>query len=113
MSSNLHKIQHALSSIDQIFEYADGYDLNSFINDRKTSDAVLIHFVNLGERLTGLTDDFKESFTNLPYAKARAMRNFISHQYDSVDQSVVWKTIQEDLPKIKSTLLSINEELSL
>jgi uncharacterized protein with HEPN domain len=29
------------------------------------------------------------------------MRNFLIHEYDSIDLEVVWKTLQQDLPLLK------------
>jgi Protein of unknown function DUF86 len=37
----------------------------------------------------------------LPWADMRDMRNIVIHAYFDVQLQVVWRTVQEDLPKLK------------
>ncbi len=112
MSSNLHKLKSAIKSIERAEEYVENMTYDQFSSDHRTSDAVLIHLINLGERLNGLTSDFKEFYKELPYDEARATRNYVTHQYDGVDQALVWNTLRKEFPKIKVQLQKIIKELT-
>jgi len=35
------------------------------------------------------------------------MRNFLLHGYDDVDLEVVWKTVKEDIPRLKQSLKNL------
>jgi uncharacterized protein with HEPN domain len=35
------------------------------------------------------------------------MRNALSHGYFTVDNAIVWQTIQQDLPKLKSQISAL------
>jgi uncharacterized protein with HEPN domain len=39
---------------------------------------------------------------------ADEMRNAPSHGYFTVDHAIVWQTIQQDLPKLKSQILALS-----
>ncbi|MBU0649889.1 DUF86 domain-containing protein [Patescibacteria group bacterium] len=43
----------------------------------------------------------------LPFREAVAMRNVLVHDYDMVDTEELWKTITNDLPKLRSTVAKI------
>jgi uncharacterized protein with HEPN domain len=39
---------------------------------------------------------------------AYEMRNALSHGYFTVGHAIVWQTIQQDLPKLKSQILALS-----
>ncbi len=45
--------------------------------------------------------EFVAAHPDLPLAFAYDMRNLLAHGYYKVDVSVVWKTIERDLPYLK------------
>ncbi len=40
------------------------------------------------------------------------MRDVLVHDYFNVDLNVLWKTVQEDIPKLKSMFVKIIEDLN-
>jgi len=40
----------------------------------------------------------------------KGMRNLLVHEYFGVDIDVLWRTIQEDLPRLKSQIKTIISE---
>ena len=38
-----------------------------------------------------------------------SMRNKVIHEYSGVDVDTLWKTIQEDLPKLKEQIEKLSE----
>ena len=41
------------------------------------------------------------------------MRNFISHEYASVDEEIVFDVIKEDLPRMKDAVQQILQDFTL
>jgi len=41
------------------------------------------------------------------------MRNFIVHGYYVVDLEIVWKTVRQDLPRLRQAVAEIGENLGL
>lgn len=58
----------------------------------------------IGEAAGKLSADFAEQRPGLPLAKARAMCNFIAHDYDDIDRDLVWDTISARVPEFASRL---------
>lgn len=57
-----------------------------------------------------LDKDFIKNHPELPGKEAVAMRNVLVHDYDWVDTEEVWKTMEQDLPKLKETVEEILQE---
>ncbi|TRX21622.1 DUF86 domain-containing protein [Flavobacterium franklandianum] len=51
----------------------------------------------------------KKKFPDVDWRGAKSMRNFIVHEYFSVDNSFVWETIFETIPTFK---IQINDILN-
>jgi hypothetical protein len=48
-----------------------------------------------------MAPEFIAQHPELPWADMRDMRNAVIHAYFNVDLKTVWRTVQEDLPKLK------------
>jgi uncharacterized protein with HEPN domain len=70
-------------------------------------DAVIRQFEIIGEAARKLDVDFLENNPDFPVKEAVAMRNILIHEYNYVNIDQVWKTIQEDLPKLKKRILTL------
>jgi uncharacterized protein with HEPN domain len=93
-------LQDIADQVHIIQQYLDGYTHDAFLNDLIRQDAVIRRFEIIGEAATRLSADFRDCHPEIPWQRIRAMRNFLSHVYDAVDLSLVWKTAQEDLPPL-------------
>jgi len=91
-------------------EYVSGINYEKFSRDKKTQDAVIRQIAIIGEAMGKLDGDFIESHSELPGKEAVAMRNVLVHDYDWVDTEEVWRTIEQDLPKLKETVEKILRE---
>ena len=101
------RIEDMLEAIGRIEEFTHGMDLDAFIEDRRTSDAVIRNLEIIGEAARNVPDDAASRHPEVPWKKARQMRNVLAHAYFGVDLPTVWETIQEDLPPLKSNLAKI------
>jgi len=100
-------LQHILEAIDNIQDYTDGMNLDAFMADRKTRDAVIRNLEVIGEACNNVAKnhpDFASQHSGVPWGFAYEMRNALSHGYFTVDHAIVWQTIQQDLPKLKSQI---------
>ena len=62
--------------------------------------------LQIGEYVSRLSDEFKESHDNIPWRKIKGMRNFAAHQYEHIEFEVLWHTITEELPELKEMLFA-------
>ncbi len=95
---------HILEAISQIQSYCEDIDEVSFLTNRMIQDAVIRNFEIIGEaskNVERVAPEFVASHPDLPLAFAYDMRNLLAHGYYKVDVSVVWKTIERDLPYLQ------------
>ena len=82
-------------------------NLDLFMADRKTRDAVIRNLEVVGEACNNVSKNhpvFATEHTEVPWGFAYEMRNALSHGYFTVDHAIVWQTIQHDLPKLRSQI---------
>jgi uncharacterized protein with HEPN domain len=58
--------------------------------------------MQIGELTTHLTNDFKQTYTGMPWTHIKALRNVVAHSYCKIDVESLWETIFPLLAKQKS-----------
>jgi uncharacterized protein with HEPN domain len=80
----------------------------TFQSNRLIQDAVIRNFEIIGEaskNVERVAPEFVAAHPELPLAFAYDMRNLLAHGYYKVDVTVVWKTIQRDLPYLQKQVI--------
>jgi uncharacterized protein with HEPN domain len=90
-------LEDMLEAALKIKRYTQGYDLDTFLSDDKTLDAVIRNFEIIGEAAGRIDDAFKFDNTELSWTHLRGFRNRIVHEYFGIDYEVVWTIIERDL----------------
>ncbi len=78
-----------------------GKDYNVFITDRAYFNSVAMCILQIGELANGLSEEYRESTKqHMPWGMIRGMRNWLAHAYNEIDESVIWETATNDIPKL-------------
>ena len=93
-----------LDSARAALEYVAGKSQSDFLSDRQCQDAVIRRLEIIGEAARRLSDETRDAHPRLPWSGMIGQRNILSHKYDDVDYSIVWETLQNDLPAFISYL---------
>ncbi len=101
------RVEDILEAIERIEQYTDGLQYRQWQQDQKTIDAVIRNFEIIGEAATHVPSEVQVIFPEVPWGKMKGIRNLLIHEYFGVDAEVIWKTIQEDLPGLKTSLSKI------
>lgn len=105
-------LTHILTAIERIEQYTADLDVETFLRDERTQDAVIRNIEVIGEashRIETRFPDFVTAHPELPVSSAYQMRNAVAHGYFEVDLEIVWKTVVSDLPglgRLVRTLLA-------
>ena len=70
-------------------------------------DAVLRNLEILGEASKLISDDVREQAPEIPWSEMAGMSDKLIHGYATIDLDIVWETVSEDVPHLRSKLESI------
>ena len=104
-------LNHILDAIEKIETYLLGFDLEMFKRNEEKIDAVVRNIEIIGEATTCLDRSLKAKYPQAEWRFATAIRNRLIHGYFDVDAEIIWNTTQNDLPKLKTEIEKISEEL--
>ncbi len=107
-------LEHILEAVERIVDYVEDMDEISFLNDRKTQDAVVRNFEIIGEASHNIERyhaSFADAHPEVPWTVVYAMRNKVIHDYFSIDLEVIWKTIHTDLPELYDQIKQLSQHL--
>ena len=65
----------------------------------------------IGEAVKNIPDEVRVNYPNIPWKNIAGMRDKLVHEYWAIDEKVVWKVIQNNLPQRKRIIISIIEKL--
>ena len=99
-------------SIESIEDFVKGMTQEQFENDDKTSSAVIRKLEIIGEASKYIPEVIRNKYTEIPWKEMAGMRDKLIHAYSKVDFKLVWMTIKQRIPEIKSLLKKILDELS-
>lgn len=105
-------LQDILTSIKKIEEYSQDLSFKEFSKDEKTIDSVVRNLEIVGEAARNIPKEISQKNPDVPWEKMVSMRNKVLHEYFGVDEDILWKTITEDLPKLKKQLQSLAKALA-
>ena len=102
-------LKDIVDAINSITIFTKDINYEEFCKDDKTISAVIRNFEVMGEASKHLSDKFKKDNPEIPFKEMAGMRDRLIHDYFGVDVNLVWETIQNYLPPIKTKLLDFIE----
>lgn len=106
MKDELVYVRHIVDAIAAIEQFTAGHDYASFSINKMTQDAVIRELEIIGEASKRLSEAFKLSLPDIPWKNIAGMRDKLIHDYFGVNLEAVWKTVQDDLPPLKTVFNS-------
>ena len=107
----LYRINSLLKQIGFIESDLDDILSEGLKPNTRLTRATAFSIAQIGEQMTKLETLLKDEYPTIPWQSARGMRNFIVHDYDSVDVEQLTLTVKQDLPELKRAFLQIKEDI--
>ncbi len=101
------RLAHILDAIDHIELAIAGLDERAFLGNTLMKDVVLWNFIVIGEAVIHIPEPLRELHPQIAWRLARNLRNFLAHEYQKIDFGIIWMTIRDDLPLLKSQILEL------
>lgn len=100
----LEDIQDSIRKIDK---YTRGFDFEKFSKDEQLIDAVVRNLSIIGEAVRNIPREIKAKNPEVAWNEIKGMRNKVVHEYFGIDEEILWKTIQDDLPIFKKQIAKL------
>ena len=106
-------LQKMMLYCDEIAQIVKKHNFNreEFENDTEFQFACGMCIIQIGELVAGLDDDFTGKHPDIPWRQIKGMRNVYAHDYDVIDNDIIWETITEEIPELKEKLYVILQKL--
>ena len=96
-----------IESIEKIENSMKNINYQKFLNNSNLQDATLMRLQVIGENIKKIPFEIKKKNKEINWKKFEKLRNIISHKYNSIDYSIVWSFIENNLKELKSGVLTL------
>lgn len=104
-------VQDILDSINDVENFIDGMEFEDFINDKKTIYSVVRAIEIIGEAAKNVPEQIRTKYPDVPWKHMAGMRDKLIHEYFGVDLEILWKTAKDDLPRLKTPVSKVFEDM--
>ncbi|MGM0399518.1 MAG: HepT-like ribonuclease domain-containing protein [Halobacteriota archaeon] len=111
MSEALDYVDDVVEASRKIERNTANLEYDAFVDDELTVDAVLRNFEVIGEAAKNVPDEIRDEYDEVPWSEMAGMRDKLIHGYSTVELSIVWKTIEDEVPGLRRQMESIRADL--
>ncbi len=84
-----------------------GADEEDFLEDRAYQKCVAFTIVLIGEQVKRLSKELTSKYNWVEWSHIARARDFMSHDYERMIPSILWRTMVDDIPRLKNNCLQI------
>lgn len=104
-------VKDILTAMVAMQEFIKEMDFETFLEDDKTTSAVIRKFEIIGEAAKNVPDTMRQKYPQVPWKQMAGMRDNLIHAYFGVDYTLVWDTVRNLIPPLQSIIVQILEDL--
>ncbi len=103
-------IEDMLDATEKALSFTNGLDRDRFLENEEKVLAVTRLLEIIGEAAKNVPDTVRAGHPDIPWRKITGTRDRLIHAYFQVDADQVWRTVEEDLPPLRTSLQRILDD---
>ena len=116
MKSNTSKsekeyLRHMVDEINYLLDSSREISEERFMRDATLQRAYTRSLEIIGEATKGLSEEFRVKYSEADWKGMTGMRDRLIHHYFGVDYEIVWDVIKNEIPKLKTQLQEILDQM--
>ncbi|MBV8798860.1 MAG: DUF86 domain-containing protein [Alphaproteobacteria bacterium] len=109
--SQAARLDDIAEAIAKVQRFLSGKTFEDFSNDSLTHDAVARNLEIISEASRHLAPETKARAPEVPWRNVADIGNWLRHAYEKVNDPILWKTIQDDLPVLSAAVHRLLREV--
>jgi uncharacterized protein with HEPN domain len=89
-----------VDAIREALSFVRGKERSELDSNRMLALALVQLLEVIGEAASGISDEFRDAHSPIPWKSIIGMRHRLIHGYFDVDLDIVWQTVHTDLPPL-------------
>lgn len=104
-------LRDILDHVQMAEQFTTGIDYDAFCANAEKTLAVIRALEVIGEAAKHLPAPVQQDYPEVPWRNIVGMRDVLIHHYFGVDLEMVWKTVQQDLPRLRAAVTRMLADL--
>ena len=100
MDRDLGVLVDILLAARDVLEFKRGATQAEFLRSNLLQSAILHKLVIIGEASRRLSEEFRAQHPEIQWQRVIALRNFVVHEYDQIDFTIVWNICERHVPEL-------------
>lgn len=93
-------VRDMIGFCEEVLEHSEGMERAVFFADKRRCGATILSMQRIGEAATRIHREIRDANPQIPWRDIINARNHITHEYDRINENVVWATIQSGVPEL-------------
>ena len=94
------RLQHMLDAGQEALAFVENRERNDLYHDRMLLLALVKCIEIIGEAAGKVSDNVRADAPDIPWPSIVAMRNRLIHGYFDINPDIVWRTVDEEIPRL-------------
>lgn len=104
-------IKDIIENMEIAEKFLRNMSFEKFAKDKKTAYAIIRCTEIIGEATKHIPDDIRKKYPEIPWKMMAGMRDKVIHEYFGIALEVIWKTVKEEIPKVKPLVKKVLKEI--